>query len=576
MPQFSSLRKDVLPAHSRRPIACSISLARLLLLASPRRAWLFPNPTLRNEIKTHAPTGHTQFALARVPHRAQNHLMNTSSPNLTRREFIKTTAGAMAAATFAPATLPAAAQTAASPKMIGIQVGAVSFVDEGTEKVLDIFQQQGAINTIFLTTFTYGRGLGGRQVPGQPFPDHGNQSSDATTFHGGNYATPHLEFYRSTSLKQTRAPEHGDLDIVAEVLPHAKKRGMQLYCSIEDVFRADVPGIKELTEVDLNGRRATTDLCLFHPEVRAFWTGLATDLCKSYDIDGILFFNERNGPLLEALGASHSQRIISSRVTCFCDYHRKAARARGINSDRALEGYKRLDQFVQASQAGQRPNDGYFVEFWRLLVEYPEIIAWDRLFDEAKHEVLSEVNATVKGVRKKLQVGFHIEHVNSFNPIFRATRRYEELAKKADFLKVVAYNNCGGERYANFIRNICSTVFRDVPREEMLSFNNHLLNYENVAPLDQLPTAGLSPDYVARETRRALVGVNGACKIVPGIDIGIPTARTSRKASPDDTYAATMAALKAGADGVLFSRKYSEMKLANLAAGGKAVRDFKA
>ena len=30
--------------------------------------------------------------------------------------------------------------TAATSKMIGIQVGAVSFVDEGVSKVLDIFQ----------------------------------------------------------------------------------------------------------------------------------------------------------------------------------------------------------------------------------------------------------------------------------------------------------------------------------------------------------------------------------------------------------------------------------------------------
>jgi hypothetical protein len=67
--------------------------------------------------------------------------------------------------------------------------------------------------------------------------------------------------------------------------------------------------------------------------------------------------------------------------------------------------------------------------------------------------------------------------------------------------------------------------------------------------------------------------VHGKCKILPGIDIGIPTGRNSRKASPDDTYAATKAALGAGADGVIFSRKYSEMNLANLSAAGRAVRD---
>lgn len=488
--------------------------------------------------------------------------------NTSRREFLKTAAAATAIAS-APQILSAETK---KEKVIGIQIGAVSFVDEGVEQTLDILKDRGAVNTLFLTTFTYGRGLAGRQIPGQPFPDHGSQESDEKSFRGGNYAKPHAEFYTNTVLKQTRAPEFGDLDIVAAVLPAARKRGMKLFCSIEDVFRGDVPGVKEVAEVDLQGRRTNT-LCLFNPNVRAFWTGLATDLCKSYDIDGVLFFNERNGPLLNALGASHAQSIASSRVTCFCEFHQRAAKAAGINFDRTRAGYTRLDQFIQASLKNERPTDGYFVEFWRILAEYPEIMMWDRLFDEGKHQVLAELKAAVKAVRQNLEVGFHIEHVNSFNPIFRATRSYEDLANKSDFLKVVVYNNCGGERYANFIRNVGSTVFRDVPRDELLRFNNHLLNYEHETPLDQLATAGLSPDYVARETKRALDGVHGKCRILPGIDIGIPTGKNSRKASPDDTYAATKAALATGADGVIFSRKYSEMNLANLSAAGRAVRD---
>lgn len=494
---------------------------------------------------------------------------------MPRREFLKAGASLTAVAAVGPSPLATALRAAESIptlKSIGIQVGAVSFVDEGTDAVLDNLRERGAVDTIYLTTFTYGRGLAGRQIPGHPFPDHGSKESDEKTFHGGNYAIPHPEFYRDTVLKQTRAPDHGNLDIVANVLPAAKKRGMRVICSIEDVFRSDVPGVNEVAEVDLQGRRTGT-LCLCHPDVRAFWTGLARDLCSSYDIDGILFFNERNGPLLNALGASHAQSIASSRVTCFCEHHQRAAKARGIDFDRAREGYQGLDQYVQAALRARRPSDGYFVEFWRLLVEWPEIIAWDRLFDATKHQVLADVNAAVKSVRPGLQVGFHIEHVNSFNPIFRATRSYADLATKADFLKVVVYNNCGGERYANFIRNVGSTVFRDVPKEELLQFNNHLLNYGHEAKLEDLSGAGLSPDYVFRETRRALAGTQGKCRVFPGIDIGIPTGENSRKASPQDTHAAVSAALKAGADGIIFSRKYSEMELANLASAGRAVRD---
>jgi hypothetical protein len=496
----------------------------------------------------------------------------TTTRQWNRREFLRTGAALAAAGSLTVSASAAPADRTPPRPSIGIQVGSVSFVDEGTEKVLDIFQQRGAIDTIYLTTFTFGRGLAGRQIPGQPFPDHGSQTSDERTFHGGNYATPHYEFYRNTALRPGHAPDHGDLDIVATVAPAARKRGMRVFCSIEDVFRSDAPGAKETAEVDLAGKKSGT-LCLCHPDVRSFWTGLATDLAKSYDIDGILFFNERNGPLLNALGASHAQSIASSRVTCFCEHHRRAAKEQGVDFERAREGFRKLDEFVRAALKNQRPDDGYFVEFWRLLVEWPEILAWNRLFDAAKHKIVADVTAAVKGVRAGLQVGFHIEHVNSFNPIFRATRSYADLATKADFLKIVVYNNCGGERYANYIRNVGSTVFRDVPRDELLRFNNHLLNYGNEAPLDELATAGLSPDYVFRETRRAMAGVQGKCKIMPGIDIGIPTGKISRKASPEDTYAAVAAALKADPDGVILSRKYSEMQLANLSAAGRAVRD---
>ncbi|HTF29394.1 MAG TPA: hypothetical protein VK625_11165, partial [Flavitalea sp.] len=388
----------------------------------------------------------------------------------------------------------------------------------------------------------------------------------------GNYSTVHPEFYKNTKLKNTRATEHGNFDLLASVIPAAKKRGMKVFASVEDQWRMDVPGIKDCTEVDLLGRRTTT-LCLFHPDVRAFWTSLVTDIAKSYDIDGVLFFNERNGPLLNALGASHFQTIDSTRATCFCEHHQREAKKIGVNFQRAKEGYLKLNEFIKSSLKGQRPSDGYYVEFNRLLLNYPEIVAWDKLFDMGKHQVLEEVTAAVKAVNKNLQVGFHVEHVNSFNPFFRAGRSYEGLAAKADFLKVVAYNNCGGERYANFIKNIQSTIFRDVPMEELMRFNNHLLNYGNEATIEQLPTVGLSADYVFRETQRAIAGVKGKCKILPGIDIGIPTKATSRKGSPEDAYAATTAAYKGGSHGVILSRKYSEMDLADLDGAGRAIKE---
>src|SRR5882724_6398352 len=217
--------------------------------------------------------------------------------DLNRREFMK-----MAAGTGATLALPGSLEAAVfSSKMIGIQVGAISFVDEGAERVLDVLQERACVNTLFLAVFTYGRGIAGRQILGQPLPDHGKQEYDLN-FHGGNFATPDAKFYERTSLKQTKAPDHGDYDLLADVLPKAHQRGMKVYAWYEDNFGKDVPGVDKLREMDLSGQPAST-LCPLHPDYREFLIGLTNDYCESYELDGVMWGSERQGPLLNAMGA---------------------------------------------------------------------------------------------------------------------------------------------------------------------------------------------------------------------------------------------------------------------------------
>jgi hypothetical protein len=481
-------------------------------------------------------------------------------PSIDRRQFLKATA-ALAA------SMALRAEAAPAPqKLIGIQAGAVSFVDEGVDQVLDVFQQ-AQVNAIFLATLTYGRGIAGRQVPGQRLPDHGKQEYDEKQFVGGNYATPHEQFYANTRLKIEHAPDHGDLDILETVIPKAKARGVKIYCWYEDNFDHDIPGAESVREVQLDGKRART-MCPLNPDYRNFLTGLTEDYCKSYDIDGVMWGSERGGPLDNIVTRPKDPQ----RVTCFCELHQQAAKLRGIDPDRAKEGFQKLADFIRAASAGERPIDGYFVTFWRILVEYPEIIAWEKLWTDSKHAIYGDIYKTAKSARSDIQVGFHIWHANSFSPFVRAEQDYAAFAKVADYLKIVVYNNCGGPRYARSTENFASTIFRDAPVDEVQAILNHMLNYGDEATHEKLSTAGLSADYVARETKRALDDVQSKCRIYPGIDIDIPTNEGEKKTAPDDVFASTTAALKAGADGVIFSRKYSEMRLENLAAGGRAAK----
>lgn len=482
---------------------------------------------------------------------------------ISRRMFLQGTAAAGLAA-----AAPNSART------VGIQVGAVSFVDEGVEPVLDEFQKRAAVNTLFVATFTYGRGIAGRQVPGQPLPDHGKQQYDTGSFRGGTYTKVHPAYYRNTSLKDFRAPDLGDYDVLEQVLPAAKKRGLKTIAWYEDVFRDDIPGIQKLQERDLHGRNATT-LCFNNPDYRNFLLGLTEDYLRSYDLDGVMWGSERQGAFSNAIGARHGGASSNpGRVTCFCQFCEQKAKAQGISVPRARTGYAELEKFVQASRSGQRPVDGYYVNMWRLLLKYPELLAWENLWHDSLRDTYAAIYKRAKEVKPTAGVGWHIWHNNSFNPIYRAEQDLQELAKFSDFLKIVIYHNVGGERMASYIESVGKTMYGDVPLQELLDFHYRVLDYQE-KNLKEIPQAGWSADYVYRETKRAKAGLAGAKTLLwPGIDIDIPTSAEHSKCTPQGTKDAVLAAFRGGADGVILSRKYSEMMLANLSGAGAAIKEL--
>jgi len=171
--------------------------------------------------------------------------------------------------------------------------------------------------------------------------------------------------------------------------------------------------------------------------------------------------------------------------------------------------------------------------------------------------------------------GWHIFHNNSFNPIFRAQQDLQELSKYSDFLKMVMYHNCAGPRMASYIDGLHGAVFADLTKEELLQFQYRVLDYEERG-YEQIAYTGFSSDYVYRETKRAMDGAAGTKTLIwPGIDIDVPTGSNQSKCTPQGTKDAVAAAFHAGAHGVVLSRKYSEMRLANLSGAGEAIKELK-
>lgn len=462
-----------------------------------------------------------------------------------------------------------APEAAGRKNFVALQVKPFSWVDEGVDRVLDNLQQKGNVNTIFAYTFDYEE-TRLRKNGAAPLPDHGVEGGPLV---GGAFYDYAPKYFEGTILKDFRSKDFGNFNVIEAVAPKAHTRGMDFfawdYNNADTIMARSMPNVEEVAEVDVYGRR-TTSPCFNHPDYRAFLIGKVESQLRGYasEIDGVCWGCERMGPMNNMIGGGWT----TSGISCFCGYCQTKARGRGISVERATLGYRKLDQLFTAAAGDNRPADGYFVTFWRLLLEYPEILSWEKLWTDSYHEVRSELYGTGKALAPEKPFGFHIQQNMTFSPFYRAEEDYEETRHYADFLKLATYNNAGGPRLASFLDRLSATIFHDARPEDFMAFYYKMMGQEEAA-YDQLHLAGLSPNYVAQETRRVLAGTGSTVRIYPGIDIDVPTKATDHRTRPDDVRAAIHAAFGAGANGVVLSTRYEEMWLANLAAAGDALRD---
>jgi hypothetical protein len=468
---------------------------------------------------------------------------------------------------------PQRARTAVKQRknFVAIQMKPHAWIDEGIDQVLDNLQQKGNVNTVWAYTYDYE--MGPRNTPNGaiPLPDHGKYGDPA--FAGGAFYDYDPKYFRNTFLNDFRSPDYGKFNVIAEVAPKVKARGMDFFCwDYNNESRRmiqNLPNVSKVTEIDLYGRR-TISPCFNHPDYRGHLLGKIESYLRGYpgEVDGIAWGCERMGPFQNAIGGTWS----SDGISCFCEHCRAKARERGVSTERARAGYRALDELFRSASGERRPADGYFVAFWRLLLEYPEILGWEKLWTDSYHDVRSELYGAAKAIAPEKPFGFHIMQNMTFSPFYRAEEDYSRTKDYADYLKIATYNNAGGPRMAAYLDRLSATLFHDAAPKEFLPFYYKIMNYEE-APYDQLRTAGLTPDYVTRETKRAIAGTGGAVKIYPGIDIDVPTRLTDKRTKPDDVRRSVHAAFEAGADGVVLAREYVEMWLANLSAAGDALRE---
>jgi len=157
---------------------------------------------------------------------------------------------------------------------VAIQVKPYAWIDEGIDKLLDTIQEKGNVNTVWAYTFQY-EGLRLRKGGLPVLPDHGISGDPNEKFVGGAYYDYDPKYFRGTFLNDFRSPDYGKFNVIAEVAPKAKARGMDFFCwdynNAFPLMMVSMPKATEVAEIDVYGRR-TTSACVNHPAYREFLT----------------------------------------------------------------------------------------------------------------------------------------------------------------------------------------------------------------------------------------------------------------------------------------------------------------
>ncbi len=459
------------------------------------------------------------------------------------------------------------AETNPSDWFVSVHTSASSFIDEGVDAVLDNIQTLAKANTVTVIPHSFNPEIIDRP---ERHSGHGGRLPHRSA--GGYFASPNPEYYKGIALGDARVKEDmfAGFDVMAETIPRARARGLGVHLYIMESAstggrQRNVAGFPRLLEVDAHGRRAVLP-CVNHPDYRAWKLALIEDLYKSYDFDGLLWGVERWGPLHIALSGD--------TPTCFCAHCGALARNAGLDWARTIEGYRALGLAMNDWRQAGVGSDVPFMSFMRLILKYPELIAWEARWTESYLSLHREIYGTAKWLAPEKPFGLGIWHYYFINPLLHAEWDLADFAASADFLRPILYHLPEGARINHYLDILRDGLFSHRAAQDLWDSFSQVLGLD-LPPVSGISTSGLPAEYVAQGVRIVRLASADLRPVYAGIGIDVPEQGLDRDMTADDIYRALAAAASAGADGITISRNYAEMRLESLAAVGDALNQVR-
>ncbi len=508
----------------------------------------------------------------------------------TRREFLGRL-GALFAATaaglphvnaarasglpIAPLTAPATAglYTLTTPDpFIGVQMSPHSLLYEGIEPCLDLIRRTGAVNFVFPYSHAFHTSSLGQPIAEQA-PDHGKPPVDLRGKLPMVWVQHHDEYFKNTRLRirpTNPSLEFAGRDLFKEMITPARQRNMKVGARILEGSGMAIENFNAVRTTDVYGQRGSK-ACWNHPDYREFWKAVVADMFNHYDLDGFQWGAERMGPLMNVILPWNNDP-----PGCFCTYCVERGKAAGIDPGRAKEGYRLLYEFVQQLKtSAPKPAEGVYTIFLRHIIRYPEILSWQYQYRLSREDVHRGMYETIKAIKPAAFVGWHVDQQPaSWDIVYRAEMSYSEMAPYSDYIKLILYHEVLAPRIRSwYLDRFKNTILSELSLEESLNLYYDIFGYDKtVEPkLEELTKRGFSSDFVYREVKRSVASAGGRTQIIAGIGFDVPG---SPPDDPQRVYDATLAAFRGGASGIMISREYEEMRVPNLEAVGRAVRDW--
>jgi hypothetical protein len=470
-----------------------------------------------------------------------------------RRIFIRNlmlaTGGAMAtpAGAFRGATARKTMKTSTKEKnmFVGVQVDKKAYANRSFDEIFDEMQNNAPINSAIYFF---------RETDVKLGKDH----NAGTEFRVGE----------ATIDKRGR-------DNVDQMQESASKHNIDLYMGGGEVYWFNCnEKYPQAAQVDCYGKIRKYS-CVNKADWRKFQMSVHADIFSQHPyLTGFLFMHERHSPLLPVFFPGGW--LGEFNPGCFCPDCCRLGESRGINVAKAREGFKALVNLYKHKPADEL-RDGAMVAFWRIISEYPEIMAWEKLQWDSFHSYRMDIAKAIREAKPEVSIGYHFQHNGlSGNLPWRAGDDPSKAKDFADWIKPSIYPGCSGRRYYGLLKRSRKTFLMDLNEQtahDALSewFNRSSENGQKMLDDPSREQSAFTPEWALSETKRFTEGA-APLPNYAGLGIGIPGGEKAD--TPELISACTEACFKGGAKGIMISRHYSEVKPKLLKAAGDVIKKY--